>query len=158
MTQFETIAVPPRIPGQRLGGRASLLVRGDRLWRMVPALFVLAAYALPLVAASIAMLVGDAGPSQAVGGGVLQRLAQGLGGGAGLLGLAALVAGLQATGVWLIARALDAPRWAAALAGSAIVVAPLLALAPSPLAAPDDAAFGAFLALACGLALQGGKT
>jgi hypothetical protein len=159
MNQFETIAVPPRIPGERLSGRASLLVHGDRFWRLVPALFVAAAYALPTVAAFVSVagteVVGGE-PSQTRGG-PLEMFVRSVAGSAGVLLVAAAIAGLMSVGVWLLARALDAPRWAAALVASAVVVAPVVGLAPAPIAALDDAAFGALVAAACGLALKAGR-
>jgi hypothetical protein len=62
--------------------------------------------------------------------------------------LGALIAALMAYAVWALARAVGAPRWAAATMASISLVAPLFGLAPSPVLSPDDAAFGAFMTLA----------
>jgi hypothetical protein len=120
-------------------------------WRVVPALFGLAAW-LPQIGAALSGLAQL--PSgirfQAANGGFLQTMTIRFFGPDGLVFVGALLAAITAYGVWLIARGMSAPRWAAAAGASIGLVLPLFRLAPSPVTFPDDAAFAAFMVLAIG--------
>jgi hypothetical protein len=121
----------------------------NNFWRVVPVLFGLAAW-LPQVWSSLAAIsrtqIGAG--LQAAQGGFIQSNILKLLGPDGLVIVGALLAALLAYSVWALARAIGAPRWAAALVASLCIVAPLFGLAPSPAIAPDDAAFGVFMTLA----------
>jgi hypothetical protein len=121
----------------------------DIFWRVVPILFGLAAW-LPQIWSSVTALSqfpARAGISE-VSGGFLTRTISSVLGPNGLTIAGALVAGLMAYSIWALARAVGAPRWAAASVASLWVVSPLFGLAPSPAIALDDAAFGAVMTLA----------
>ena len=150
--QAETIG-NVRTPGGRAQGPSPepLLagLHADNFWRIVPALFGIAAW-LPQIGSAIVGLgrLPSGIAFEAARGGFVQTGVVGLVGPDGLVLLGALLSAITAYGVWAIARGLSAPRWTAALVASISLVLPLFKLAPSPVTIPDDAAFAAFMTLA----------
>jgi hypothetical protein len=143
-------------PGLKVGTISADYTAG--FWRLVPALFGLAAW-LPQVWTSLAAFSKSTiRPSlEQTGGGFLESNVASLVGPDGLVLLGALIAALMAYAVWALARAVGAPRWAAATMASMSLVAPLFGLAPSPVLSPDDAAFGAFMTLALAAVVWAGR-
>jgi hypothetical protein len=131
-------------PGPLLAG-----IQTANFWRIVPALFGLAAW-LPQIGAALIGLgrLPEGIRFQESSGGYLRSNIIGLVGPDGLVIVGALLAAITAYGVWAIARGMGAPRWAAATAASVWIVLPLFKLAPTPIALPDEAAFAAFMTLA----------
>jgi hypothetical protein len=121
----------------------------ENFWRIVPALFGLAAW-LPQIGSALAGLARL--PSgirfEAATGGFLQSTIVEYVGPDGLILVGAVLAALTAYGIWAIARGMGVPRWAAAAVASIWLVLPLFKLAPSAVTFPDDAAFAAFMTLA----------
>jgi hypothetical protein len=127
-------------------------------WRIIPILFGLAAWVPQLLAAMSSLSQLPKGIRfEAVQGGLLKSLIVRFAGPDGLVFVGALLAGLMAYGIWAIARAIGAPRWAAAAVTSIWVVAPLFGLAPSPVTYPDDAAFSAFMSLSLAAVIWTGR-
>ena len=161
MMQAETFDT---VKGPHVGGSTSETV-SSRLshepayfWRAIPILFGMAAW-LPQIWAALAALgqmprgIGF----EAGNGGLLQSNILRFLGPDGLVLVGAVLAGVITYAIWAIARAVGAPRWAAALVASLWVVAPMFGLTPSPVAFPDDAAFSAFLALALAAVIWSGR-
>jgi hypothetical protein len=119
------------------------------LWRVVPILFGLAAW-LPQIWSSLASFSRNplATRLETAAGGFIESTVLTRIGPDGLVIVGALIAALTTYAVWALARAVGAPRWAAAICASISAVAPLFGLAPSPIVSPEDAAFGAFMTLA----------
>jgi hypothetical protein len=65
----------------------------------------------------------------------------------GMMIAGALAAGFIAYAIWVLARAVGAPRWAAASVASLWVISPLFGFAPSPAGALDDAIFAGFMTI-----------
>jgi hypothetical protein len=143
-------------PGLKVGTISADYTAG--FWRLVPALFGLAAW-LPQVWTSLAAFSKSTiRPSlEQAGGGFLEANVASFVGPDGLVLLGALIAALMAYAVWALARSVGAPRWAAATMASISLVAPLFGLAPSPVLSPDDAAFGAFMTLALAAVVWAGR-
>lgn len=124
-------------------------LNANNFWRIVPALFGLAAW-LPQIGSALTGLAKL--PSgirfEATTGGYLQTHIVELIGPDGLILAGALFAAITAYGIWAIARGMSVPRWAAAGVASAWLVLPIFKLAPSPITLPDEAAFAAFMTLA----------
>jgi hypothetical protein len=118
-------------------------------WRIVPALFGLAAW-LPQIGAALEGLgkLPSGIRFKAASGGYLHTTIVEQLGPDGLVLVGALLGAITAYGIWAIARGMRAPRWAAAAAASVWLVLPMFKLAPSPVILPDDAAFAAFMTLA----------
>jgi hypothetical protein len=127
-------------------------------WRIVPILFGLAAW-LPQIWSSLASFSTSAlAPRlEQAGGGFIESNVLNLVGPDGLVLVGAMIAALTAYAVWALARAVGAPRWAAAVMASISAVAPLFGLAPSPILSPEDAAFGAFMTLALAAVVWSGR-
>jgi hypothetical protein len=118
-------------------------------WRLVPVLFGLAAW-LPQIWTSLASFSrAGIGPTfENAGGGFIESNVVKFVGPDGLVVVGAAIAAGMAYAIWALARAVGAPRWAAATAASISVVSPLFGFAPSPILSPDDALFGVFMTLA----------
>lgn len=117
-------------------------------WRVVPVLFGMAAW-LPQIWSSLQSFSRGSisrGLENA-GGGFLESNIVKFIGTDGLVVIGAGIAAVMAYAIWSLARAIGAPRWAAATVASISLVSPLFGFAPSPILAPDDAAFGAFMTL-----------
>lgn len=133
-------------------------VTGDaEVWRIVPGLMLLAVWGPALVAAISAIgQLGYQGPEVLTGGNLRQGLLSWIGP-AGPLLFAPLIGLVTAAGIWMLSRALGAPRWAAAVVSSLSVLMPLAGLAPSPVDLPDDAAFGAAMTVVMALTVRSVK-
>jgi hypothetical protein len=152
MMQAETIGTSNAPGGRSSAYSAQPLMSGvvaANFWRIVPALFGLAAW-LPQIGTAINGLskLPQGIVFEAAQGGMLQSLIVSLVGPDGLVLVGALLAAMTAYGIWAIARGMGAPRWAAAAVTSVWLVLPLFKLAPSPVTFPDEAAFATFMILA----------
>jgi hypothetical protein len=154
--KIETGAGPMGPARQTVSSRLSL--EPAHFWRLIPILFGLAAWVPQILAALASLRQLPAGIRfEAVEGGLLKGLIVSFVGPDGLVLVGALLAGLVAYSIWAIARAIGAPRWAAAAVTSVWVVAPIFGLAPSPVTYPDDAAFAAFMSLALAAVIWAGR-
>jgi hypothetical protein len=133
-------------------------VTGDApLWRILPGLMLIAAWGPALAAAILTISQpGYQAPKVLTGGNLEQGLLSWIGP-AGPLLFAPLIGLVTAAGIWMLSRALGAPRWAAAVVSSLSVLMPLIGLAPSPVDLPDDAAFGAAMTVAMALTMRSVK-
>ncbi len=120
------------------------------IWRLIP-LAILAAAWVPALLQSVPNLgpqamLDPAGTPGGMKGFILRWMGE-----AGLYLVAAAISGAMALGTWLLARALGAPRWAAATVASVAIALHVLGLAPSPVQQPADAGFAAAMVLAAAM-------
>ena len=120
------------------------------VWRLIP-LAILAAAWIPALLQTLPNLGPQAmlDPGGAPGG--LKSFILRWMGEPGLYLVAAGISGAMALGTWLLARALGAPRWAAATVASVAIALHVLGLAPSPVQQPADAGFAAAMVLAAAM-------
>jgi hypothetical protein len=168
--QADTVEIEPLSPHDR--GRATQAPSNAGLfslselkedytaafWRTLPVLFGAAAW-LPQVWSSLTAFARSkvVPGAENGGGGFLEAKILSIMGADGLALFGAAIAALMAYAVWALARGVGAPRWAAASVASISLVAPLFGLAPSPMIAPDDALFGAFMTLAIAAVVWAGR-
>lgn len=155
---IQTGAPPPPATGEATPAPAALgedaRARTERtIWRLIP-LAILAAAWIPALLQALPNLGPQAmlDPTGAPGG--LKGLILRWMGEAGLYLVAAGLSGAMALGAWLLARALGAPRWAAATVASVAIALHVLGLAPSPVQQPADAGFAAAMVLAAAMTAQ----
>jgi hypothetical protein len=127
-------------------------------WRAIPILFGLAAWVPQILNALNSYYQLPNGIRfAAANGGLLETLIVRNLGPYGLVLVGSVLAAAVAYSIWAIARAIGAPRWAAAAVTSVWVVAPIFGLAPSPVTYPDDAAFAALMSLAVASVIWSGR-
>lgn len=157
----ETIQIGAPPPLSTGGPAPASAVAGDDLrartertiWRLIP-LAILAAAWIPALIQALPTLGPQAMLDPAMAPGGLKGFILRWMGEPGLYLVAAGLSGAMALGTWLLARALGAPRWAAATVASVAIALHVVGLAPSPVQQPADAGFAAAMVLAAAMTAQ----
>lgn len=122
-------------------------------WRAIPVAIWLAAW-LPAVMMALDRMAAMAIPVAAEEPETLRETIVAWLGEPGLTLVAPLVSAAMGAGTWLLARALGAPRWGAAVVASVAVAAHVFGGAPAPAGHPEDAGFAAAMVLAAACTAQ----